>query len=216
MLNQSLAFMVNNLVVWFNMYPSSLNNVIESFKKLPGVGEKSAERNALALLELSDEDIDNFVNAIKECKSKLHRCKICGHLTDQDECYICANAHRRNDLICVVEDYKSVFMFEKSGSFNGKYHVLNGLISPMDGIYPEDINLSSLVKRLEGVENAEVIVALKSSIEGKTTTLYIKKILENRNVKITRLSYGIPMGVELDYLDALTLDQALLDRKEVS
>lgn len=198
------------------MYPSSLNNVIESFKKLPGVGEKSAERNALALLELSDEDIDNFVNAIKDCKSKLHRCKICGHLTDQDECYICANEHRRNDLICVVEDYKSVFMFEKSGSFNGKYHVLNGLISPMDGIYPEDINLSSLVKRLDGIENAEVIVALKSSIEGKTTTLYIKKILENKNVKITRLSYGIPMGVELDYLDALTLDQALLDRKEVS
>lgn len=198
------------------MYPSSLNNVIESFKKLPGVGEKSAERNALALLELSDEDIDNFVNAIKDCKSKLHRCKICGYLTDQDECYICANEHRRDDLICVVEDYKSVFMFEKSGSFNGKYHVLNGLISPMDGVYPEDINLSSLVKRLDGIENAEVIVALKSSIEGKTTTLYIKKILENKNVKITRLSYGIPMGVELDYLDALTLDQALLDRKEVS
>lgn len=198
------------------MYPSSLNNVIESFKKLPGVGEKSAERNALALLELSDEDIDNFVNAIKECKIKLHRCKICGHLTDRDKCYICANEHRRDDLICVVEDYKSVFMFEKSGSFNGKYHVLNGLISPMDGVYPEDINLTSLVKRLDGIENAEVIVALKSSIEGKTTTLYIKKILENKNVKITRLSYGIPMGVELDYLDALTLDQALLDRKEVS
>ena len=198
------------------MYPNSLNKVIESFKKLPGIGEKSAERNALALIELSQEDIDNFVDAIKDCKNKLHKCKICGHLTDQDECYICSNENRRDDLICVVEDYKSVFMFEKTGSFNGKYHVLNGLISPMDGVYPEDINLSSLVRRLENQENAEVIVALKSSIEGKTTTLYIKKILENKNVKITRLSYGIPMGVELDYLDALTLDQALLDRKEVS
>lgn len=198
------------------MYPSSLNNVINSFKKLPGVGEKSAERNALALIELSDEDIDNFVEAIKDCKNKLHRCKICGHLTDSEICYICENEHRRNDLLCVVEDYKSVFMFEKSGTFNGKYHVLNGLISPMDGIYPEDINLSSLVSRLDGVENAEVIVALKSSIEGKTTTLYIKKILEDKNIKVTRLSYGIPMGVEIDYLDSLTLDQALLDRKEIS
>ena len=198
------------------MYPSSLNNVINSFKKLPGVGEKSAERNALALIELSDEDVDNFVEAIKDCKNKLHRCKICGHLTDSEICYICENEHRRNDLICVVEDYKSVFMFEKSGTFNGKYHVLNGLISPMDGIYPEDINLSSLVSRLDGVENAEVIVALKSSIEGKTTTLYIKKILEDKNIKVTRLSYGIPMGVEIDYLDSLTLDQALLDRKEIS
>lgn len=198
------------------MYPSSLNNVINSFKKLPGVGEKSAERNALALIELSDEDIDNFVEAIKDCKNKLHRCKICGHLTDSETCYICENEHRRNDLICVVEDYKSVFMFEKSGTFNGKYHVLNGLISPMDGVYPEDINLSSLVSRLDGVENAEVIVALKSSIEGKTTTLYIKKILEDKNIKVTRLSYGIPMGVEIDYLDSLTLDQALLDRKEIS
>ena len=198
------------------MYPSSLNNVINSFKKLPGVGEKSAERNALALSELSDEDIDNFVEAIKDCKNKLHRCKICGHLTDSEICYICENEHRRNDLICVVEDYKSVFMFEKSGTFNGKYHVLNGLISPMDGIYPEDINLSSLVSRLDGVANAEVIVALKSSIEGKTTTLYIKKILEDKNIKVTRLSYGIPMGVEIDYLDSLTLDQALLDRKEIS
>ena len=198
------------------MYPSSLNNVINSFKKLPGVGDKSAERNALALIELSDEDIDNFVEAIKDCKNKLHRCKICGHLTDSEICYICENEHRRNDLICVVEDYKSVFMFEKSGTFNGKYHVLNGLISPMDGIYPEDINLSSLVSRLDGVENAEVIVALKSSIEGKTTTLYIKKILEDKNIKVTRLSYGIPMGVEIDYLDSLTLDQALLYRKEIS
>ena len=198
------------------MYPSSLNNVINSFKKLPGVGEKSAERNALALIELSDEDINNFVEAIKDCKNKLRRCKICGHLTDSEICYICENEHRKNDLICVVEDYKSVFMFEKSGTFNGKYHVLNGLISPMDGIYPEDINLSSLVSRLDGVENAEVIVALKSSIEGKTTTLYIKKILEDKNIKVTRLSYGIPMGVEIDYLDSLTLDQALLDRKEIS
>lgn len=198
------------------MYPDSLNNLINSFKKLPGIGEKSAERNALALVDLNEEDIDNFVEAIKNAKNNLHKCKICGHLTDNDICYICSNDSRKDDLICVVEDYKSVFMFEKSGTFNGKYHVLDGLISPMDGIYPEDINLASLLKRLENVENAEVILALKPSIEGDTTTLYIKTKLENKNIKISRLSYGIPMGVEIDYLDSLTLDRALLDRKEIS
>lgn len=198
------------------MYPDSLNNLINSFKKLPGIGEKSAERNALALVDLNEEDIDNFVDAIKNAKNNLHKCKICGHLTDNDICYICSNDSRKDDLICVVEDYKSVFMFEKSGTFNGKYHVLDGLISPMDGIYPEDINLASLLKRLENVENAEVILALKPSIEGDTTTLYIKTKLENKNIKISRLSYGIPMGVEIDYLDSLTLDRALLDRKEIS
>ena len=198
------------------MYPDSLNNLINSFKKLPGIGEKSAERNALALVDLNEEDIDNFVDAIKNAKNKLHKCKICGHLTDNDICYICSSDSRKDDLICVVEDYKSVFMFEKSGTFNGKYHVLDGLISPMDGIYPEDINLASLLKRLENVENAEVILALKPSIEGDTTTLYIKTKLENKNIKISRLSYGIPMGVEIDYLDSLTLDRALLDRKEIS
>ena len=106
-------------------------------------------------------------------------------------------------------------MFEKSGSFQGKYHVLNGLISPMDGIYPEDININSLLSRLEGVEDAEVIVALKPTIEGETTTLYIKKILSDKNIKVSRLSYGIPMGVDIDYLDSITLDRALLDRKEI-
>ena len=198
------------------MYPSSLNNVIESFKKLPGVGEKSAERNALALLELSDEDIDNFVNAIKECKSKLHRCKICGHITDHDICNICESQYRKNNLICVVEDYKSVFMFEKTGNYDGKYHVLNGVISPIDGITPDELNIDSLINRLSKIKgDKEIIIALKPSIEGEATTMYLKKILENLDVRITRLSYGIPMGVEIDYLDSITLDRALQDRKDI-
>ena len=198
-------------------YPEVLNDVINSFKKLPGIGEKSAERYALAILELSDENIENFVTSVKMAKEKLHRCKICGHLTDKEKCSICTNDLRKNNLICVVEDYKSVFMFEKSGSFDGKYHVLNGLISPIDGVYPEDINISTLINRVEADdENAEIILALKPSIEGETTTLYIKKIFENKNIKVSRLSYGIPMGVEIDYLDSITLDRALLDRKEIS
>lgn len=198
------------------MYPDSLRNLIDSFAHLPGVGEKSAERYALALLDLDEECTNNFINSINDSKKKLHRCKICGHLTDMDECYICADETRANNIICVVEDFKSIFMFEKSACFKGKYHVLNGLISPMDGIYPEDINLSSLLGRLEKIENPEIIIALKPSIEGETTTLYIKNKLENKNVKVSRLSYGIPAGVEIDYLDSLTLDRALLDRKEIS
>lgn len=199
------------------MYPDVLNDAIYSFKKLPGIGEKSAERYALAIAEMSDEDINNFVNNIKHCKEKLRKCSVCGHLTDKEICSVCSDSGRMENLICVVEDYKSVFMFEKSGSFNGKYHVLNGLISPMDGIYPEDINIAPLLDRLKGKEkNAEIILALKPSIEGETTTLYIKKIFENKKIKVSRLSYGIPMGVDIDYLDSITLDRALLDRKEIS
>lgn len=198
------------------IYPEVLTNVIDSFKKIPGVGEKSAERYAFALSELSEEDIDLFVTSVKEMKKELRRCSICGHITDHDECSICTDKTRNNNLICVVEDYKSVFMFEKSGSFKGKYHVLNGLISPIDGIYPDDINISSLISRIEKPEDTEVIIALKPSIEGEATTLYLKKILEDKKVKVSRLSYGIPVGVDLDYLDSMTLDRALLDRKEIS
>ena len=161
------------------MYPEVLNDAIASFEKIPGVGKKSAERYALSILDLSEEDIDSFANNLKQCKKKLTRCIICGHLTDREVCPICSDSSRKENLICVVEDYKSVFMFEKSGSFEGKCHVLNGLISPMDGIFPEDINISSLLERLKGKEkNSEVILALKPSIEGETTTLYIKKIFE--------------------------------------
>lgn len=199
------------------LYPEVLRNAINSFKKLPGIGEKSAERYALSMLDLSEEDIDNFVTSIKECKSKIRKCKICGHLTDKEICSICDDSNRNPNVICVVEDYKSVFMFEKSGSFNGRYHVLDGLISPIDGIYPDDINIASLESRIKDNEkDAEIILALKPSIEGETTTLYIKKIFEKKKIKVSRLSYGIPMGVEIDYLDSITLDRALLDRKEIS
>lgn len=197
------------------LYPESLSNAINSFKRLPGIGEKSAERFALSILDLDEEDIEDFSNNIKMIKQTLHRCKTCGHLTDKDECSICTDDMRKDNVICVVEDYKSVFMFEKSGSFQGKYHVLNGLISPMDGIYPEDINISNLLSRVENKKDAEIIVALKPTIEGETTTLYIKKIFEGKDVKVSRLSYGIPMGVDIDYLDSITLDRAMLDRIEL-
>lgn len=198
------------------IYPDSLQKLINYYKKLPGIGEKSAERMALATLELSKSDIENFSEALISSKENIRKCKICGHLTENDVCNICSSEIREKNLICVIEDYKSVFSFEKVGNFRGVYHVLNGLISPMDGIGPEDINISSLVSRVENLENPELILALKSSIEGETTTLYIKKIFENKNVTISRLSYGIPIGAEIDYLDIITLDKALEDRKKIS
>jgi recombination protein RecR len=198
------------------IYPDELQKLINYYKKLPGIGEKSAERMALATIDFSKEDVDNFAETMVNSKEKLHPCKICGHLTEDEVCHICSDKKRNKNVICVIEDYKSVFSFEKVGNFNGVYHVLGGLISPMDNIGPEDINLSSLVKRVEELDNPELILALKSSIEGETTTLYIKKIFEKKNVTISRLSYGIPMGAEIDYLDIITLDKALEDRKKIS
>ena len=201
------------------IYPKSLSDTINYLKKLPGVGEKSAERMALSIIDMNEEDVDNLSNALLSCKSLLKKCSICGSLTENDECDICLMAkdnYRNSKLICVLEDYKSVFAFEKSGKFDGVYHVLGGLISPMNGVGPDDINLFSLIKRIEDLDNVEIIVALKSSIEGEATTLYIKKVLEGKNVKISRLSYGIPMGMDIDYLDELTLLNALNDRKDIS
>lgn len=197
------------------IYPSSLENLINYYKKLPGIGEKNAERLALATLNFKDEELDNFSDALNNIK-KIHKCSICGHLTENDICNICSDESRNKNLICVIEDSKSVFSFEKVGNFKGVYHVLNGLISPIDNIHPEDINLASLVNRVNSSKNPELILALKSTIEGETTTLYIKKIFENKNVLISRLSYGIPMGAEIDYLDVITLDKALEDRKKIS
>jgi len=197
-------------------YPKVLADLIDKFRKLPGIGEKSAERYALAVLDFSSEDCDKFADSIKKAKESLHTCPVCGHLTEGELCDICSDVNRNKNVICILEDYKSVFAFEKAGNYNGVYHVLNGLISPIDDVNPEDINLASLVERVSSLENPEVIIALKSTIEGETTTLYIQKILEGMKVSISRLSYGLPMGAEIDYLDEITLDRALNDRKKIS
>ena len=198
------------------MYPKVLEELISCFKKYPTIGEKSAERLALATLDLSEEELNNFSNTLIKAKKVLKPCKICCNLTDKDICDICNDENRNKNIICVVEDYKSLISFEKAGNYKGVYHVLNGLISPIDNVSPQDINISSLVKRIEKLDKPEIIIALRSTIEGQTTTLYIKQIFENKGVTISRLSYGIPMGAEIDYLDVLTLDKALSDRKIIS
>ena len=198
------------------MYPDILTKTIESFKKFNGIGEKTAERLSLSILDMSLDDVINFSKCVTDLRNSIKECKICGHISDSEICSICSNKFRDDNIICVVEDYKSIFMFEKTGNYNGKYHVLNGVISPIDGITPDELNISSLIDRISKLNgNIEIIIALKPSIEGEATTMYLKKILEKYNIKITRLSYGIPMGVEIDYLDSITLDRALQDRKDI-
>ena len=197
------------------MYPESLKNLIETFKYLPGIGEKTAERFAFAILDLDDEQVELFKDSLIAVKSKIHKCSCCGVLTEDDMCYICSDDSRNTDKLCVVEDVKSVILFEKLGMFNGKYHVLDGLISPLDGINPEDIGLDVLIDRIHNGSFNEIIFAFKPSIEGETTSLYIKRILEDLNIKITRLASGVPIGADMEYMDSLTLERALNDRKEI-
>lgn len=197
------------------MYPDSIKSLVESFKYLPGIGEKTAERLAFSILELDDEQIEMFSESLKEVKEKIHKCKECNTLTDEELCFICNDPTRESKVLCVVEDTKSVFLFEKLGMFHGKYHVLDGLISPLDGINPEDIGLSKLMDRINKEKFDEIIFAFKPGIEGETTALYIKKILEDLNIKITRLATGVPIGADMEYVDSLTLERALSDRKVI-
>ena len=194
------------------MFPDSLKKLIESFKLLPGIGSKTAERLAFSVLDLEDEQIQYFSDSLKETKEKIHRCKICNSLTDQDICSICSDATRNNKLLCVVEDPKTVFLFEKSDMFHGKYHVLDGLISPLDGVNPEDIGIDKLLNRIDNEKFSEIIFAFKPSIEGETTSLYIKKVMDGIHVKVSRLASGVPIGADIEYVDNLTLERALRDR----
>ena len=197
------------------MYPESISDLIESFKYLPGIGEKTAERLAFSILDLEDEQIEMFSDSLKEVKEKIHKCKECNTLTDKELCFICSDPTRENKTLCVVEDPKTVFLFEKLDVFHGKYHVLEGLISPLDGINPEDIGLSQLMDRISKEKFEEIIFAFKPSIEGTTTALYIKKLLEDMNIKITALASGVPIGADMEYVDSLTLEIAIKDRKDI-
>lgn len=198
------------------MYPKSIHNLIESFKLLPGIGAKTAERLAFSVLEIDDENIDFFADNLRTIQEKIKHCKICNHLTEEEVCDICTDPHRDKMTLCVVEDVKNIFLFEKMGMFKGIYHVIEGLISPLDGINPEDIGIAQLLSRVEKENFKEIIFAFKPSVEGETTALYIKKVLENKDIKITRLASGVPMGADMEYIDSLTLERALNDRKEIA
>lgn len=197
------------------MYPESINSLIESFKLLPGIGEKTAERLAFSIIDMDIENVEFFSTSLLDVKNNIRYCKNCNCLTDEDVCYICKDEFRISNVLCVVEDPKNVFLFEKLGMFKGKYHVLSGLISPLDGINPEDIGIEKLLDRIKKEKYEEIIFAFKPSIEGETTSLYIKKVLDGSSIKITRLASGVPMGADMEYIDVLTLERALNDRKEI-
>ena len=197
------------------MYPNSIKEIIDSFKNLPGIGEKTAERLAFSLVSFDKEKLTAFSDAIISIRDKIKNCPICGNITDDDKCIICNDATRNNKIIFVVEKAKDISLFEKINIYNGKYHVLGNLISPLDGIGPEDINIDKLIKRIKDDNVEEIILALKPSIEGETTIQYIKKIIDDKNIKITRIATGIPIGTDIEYIDPMTLEFAFEGRKDI-
>ncbi len=195
--------------------PKSFQDLVNNLTILPGVGEKTAERYVYSLYERDTQEIENLSNSLIEFKKNIRNCTTCGCLSDSDICEICSDNTRDKTTICIVEDSKSVFSIEKTKKYNGYYHVLNGLISPIEGINPEDLNISTLISRITDAVK-EIIIALNPSIEGEVTSLYIQKILEKYNVKVSRLSYGIPMGSDIEYLDPIMISKAWDDRKVIS
>ncbi len=198
------------------MYPECLKNLIECLKDFPGVGDKSAERMAFAIMNFDKERITFFSDSLIAVRDNIRRCSVCNNITDKEVCSICSNDARKKDVIFVVEKPKDVILFEKINYFNGVYHVLDGLISPLEGINPEDINIKRLIERIDEDNVKEVILALKPSIEGETTMQYIRKLLENKDVKVTKIATGIPIGTDMEYIDSMTLELSLEERKEFS
>ncbi len=193
----------------------SLDILAEQFARLPGIGRKTAQRLALAVLNYSPDDIALFIGAIEDAKAKIHRCPICQNLTDRAVCPVCADPGRDASTICVVEDARAVMAFEKVRSFRGVYHVLHGLISPMSGVTPDALSLRELLARLEDGRVKEVIVATGATTEGEATAMYIGRLLTPLGVKVTRLAHGIPYGGELEYADEITLSRALEGRRDL-
>ena len=197
------------------MYPKSIRDLIDCFKYLPGIGDKSAERMTFSMLNLPAEKINEFINTITNIRDNVKKCEICGNLCEDNICNICSNLSRNKKIIFVVEKAKDIYLFEKLGIYNGVYHVLEGLISPIDGIHPEDLKINELKEKIKNDNVEEIILALKPSIEGETTMQYLKKILSDFNVKISKIATGVPLGMDMEYIDTLTLELALEERKDI-
>ena len=198
-----------------NKYPKPLTLLINELSKLPGVGQKSAQRLAFHILDMDDEAVKKLAMSMVSAKRELKYCTCCGNLTDSDPCSICVDPGRRKDVICVVESPRDVMAMERIKEYDGKYHVLHGVISPMDGIGPDDINLKSLLERLHGEEVKEVIIATNPNIQGEATAMYISRLLQPAGIKVTRIAHGLPVGGDLEYADEVTLLKALEGRREL-
>ncbi len=196
------------------MYPELFAKLVECLRQLPGVGEKSAQRYAFFLLEKDEEFLLEFAEVLKRVKKELHPCPRCGFLQSGERCVICDDLSREKDRIMVVSYDQDVVAMEKTNTFNGVYHVLGGVISAKKGIYPDDLNINSLIERVENNAVTEVIIAISPTIDGETTALYLDKLLKDKGVLVTRLASGLPMGASLDYADELTLIKALNNRRK--
>lgn len=196
-------------------YAAPLSKLIEQFERLPGIGRKTAQRLAFFVLNLSEEQAEEFAKSIIEAKKGMHYCSVCQNLTDSDVCSICANPSRDHSVICVVEDPRDVIAFERTRDYDGLYHVLHGVISPMDGVGPDNLRIKELLKRVNETEISEIIMATNPDVEGEATAMYISRLLRPLSVKVTRIAYGIPVGGDLDYADEVTLSRALEGRSEI-
>ncbi len=195
-------------------YSSDMKNLIEELGRLPGIGHKSAQRLAFHIVNMPAEHADSLADSIRNAKKNIHECSICHTLTDKQVCPICADESRNSRIIMVVENSRDLFAYEKTGKFDGKYHVLQGAISPMLGIGPDDIRLKELITRLaEPVD--EVIIATNSSLEGETTAMYISKLIKPAGIRVTRIASGVPVGGDIEYIDEVTLLRALEGRTEL-
>ncbi len=199
-----------------SQYPKPLNRLINEFSKLPGIGGKTAQRLAFHVLSLTEPEVERLARAISDAKKNLRYCSVCGNLTDQNPCAICSDVGRDPHVICVVESPQDVIAMERIREFNGRYHVLHGVISPVDGIGPADINLKSLIIRLQQEPDVEeIIVATNPNIEGEATAMYIARLLKPSGIKVTRIAHGIPVGGDLEYADEVTLLKAVEGRREI-
>jgi recombination protein RecR len=196
-------------------YPEPISKLIDSFMKLPGIGPKTAGRLAFFVLSMKEDTVLDFAKALVDAKRNLRFCSVCGHITDIDPCQICQDQSRDRSMICVVQDPKDVIAMEKMRDYNGLYHVLHGAISPMDGIGPEDINVPSLLTRLQDEEVEELILATNPTIEGEATAMYISRLVKPSGITTTRIAHGLPVGGDLEYADEVTLSKALEGRREL-
>ena len=196
-------------------YAKPLANLIRELSKLPGIGGKSAQRLAFHILSMDDREAEVLANSITRAKSSMRYCSVCGNLTESDPCEICSDEKRDRTVICVVEQARDVAAMERMKEYNGLYHVLNGAISPMDGIGPEDINLKQLIIRLQQDDIREVILATNPTIEGEATAMYAARLIKPSGIKVKRIAHGIPVGGDLEYTDEVTLSKAMEGRREL-
>lgn len=197
------------------LYPTPIAKLIDSFSKLPGIGQKTATRLAFYTIGMTDEDVNEFAKNLLSAKRDLTYCSVCGNLTDEDPCSICADETRDESVLLVVEESKDVSAMEKLQEYRGKYHVLHGLISPMNGIGPDDINLKSLISRLMDGKVSEVIIATNATADGEATAMYISRVLKPAGIKVTRLARGLAVGSDIEYADEVTLLRAIENRTEI-